>query len=136
MMADSKPILLVDDDCLDVMIAKRTLRNLGVTADLVCVSDGEEALAYLAENDHEMPCIILLDLNMPKMDGFEFLRIVKTDETLKDIPVVVVTNSTSMVEMTKSSELGACGYVVKSMDPKEFRQNLGPISDYCHSSTS
>jgi CheY-like chemotaxis protein len=136
MMADSKPILLVDDDCLDVMIAKRTLRNLGVTADLVCVGDGEEALAYLAEKDHRMPCIILLDLNMPKMNGFEFLQIVKTDETLKDIPVVVVTNSTSMVEMTKSSELGACGYVVKSMDPKEFRQNLGPISDYCHSSTS
>jgi CheY-like chemotaxis protein len=129
-MSDSKPILLVEDDCADVMIVKRTLRDLGVTVDLVCAGDREEAMAYLADKNRQTPCVILLDLNMPKMDGFEFLRAVKTDETLKDIPVLVVTTSGDKRDMAESFELGAAAYVVKSLDYAVFRETMKTIERY------
>jgi CheY-like chemotaxis protein len=129
-MPNSKPILLVEDDDVDVMVVKRTLRDLGVTADLVCTGGGEEALAYLADGSHHMPCVILLDLNMPKMDGFEFLTVVKADETLKNIPVVVVTTSADKHDRAESFERGAAAYVVKCLDYAAFRETFKTIEPY------
>ena len=86
-MQNSKPILLIEDDDVDVMTVKRALKDLKVTNELVPMGDGEEAIEYLKSEGAVKPCIVLLDLNMPKMDGTEFLKIVKEDSALKKIPI-------------------------------------------------
>ena len=83
MMKNLKPILLVEDDSVDAMTVKRALKELNVTNQLVHSIDGEQALEYLKADDNKKPCVILLDLNMPKMNGIEFLQAVKEDEKLK-----------------------------------------------------
>ncbi len=129
-MRNSKPILLVEDDSVDVMTVKRALKDLEVASELVSTGDGEEALAYLKEEENPKPSVILLDLNMPKMNGTEFLKIVKVDERLKKIPVIVLTTSNSEQDIAKSFELGAAGYMVKSVDYKKFMEIIKTIDSY------
>ena len=129
-MQDSKPILLVEDDNVDVMTVRRALKDLQVESQLISACDGEEALEYLRSSDNTKPRIILLDLNMPKMNGTEFLRIVKADETLKKIPVIVLTTSSSEQDIVRSFELGAAGYMVKSVDYKKFIEIIRAINLY------
>ena len=92
-MRSFKPILLAEDDTVDAMTVKRALNDLHITNTLVRVTDGEQALEYLRDSANAEPCVILLDLNMPKMNGVEFLKIAKADDRLKCIPVVVLTTS-------------------------------------------
>jgi CheY-like chemotaxis protein len=108
-MQSSKPILLVEDDSVDVMTVRRALRDLDVANQLVPAGDGEEALEYLRSQRTAKPCVILLDLNMPKMSGTEFLKIIKEDESLRMIPVVVFTTSSNEQDIARSFELGAAG---------------------------
>ena len=129
-MRSSKPILLVEDDTVDVMTVKRALKDLQVTSELVSVGDGEEALAYLRDDGNARPSVILLDLNMPKMNGTEFMRIAKADEALRRIPVIVLTTSNSERDISKSFELGAAGYMVKSVDYKKFIETIKTIDLY------
>ncbi|TKJ37476.1 MAG: two-component system response regulator [Planctomycetes bacterium B3_Pla] len=129
-MQNSKPILLVEDDIVDVMTIRRAMRDLEITRELVPTGDGEEALAYLKNEDNAKPCVILLDLNMPKMNGTEFLRTVKADNMLKKIPVVVLTTSNSERDIVRSFELGAAGYMVKSVDYKKFMEIIRTIDLY------
>ncbi|MHC4074746.1 MAG: response regulator [Planctomycetota bacterium] len=129
-MQNSKPILLVEDDSVDVMTIRRAMRDLEITSELVPTGDGEEALAYLKNEDNAKPCVILLDLNMPKMNGTEFLRTVKADNMLKKIPVVVLTTSNSERDIVRSFELGAAGYMVKSVDYKKFMEIIRTIDLY------
>ncbi len=129
-MKNSKPILLVEDDRVDVMTIRRAMRDLEITSELVPTGDGEEALAYLKNEDNAKPCVILLDLNMPKMNGTEFLRTVKADNMLKKIPVVVLTTSNSERDIVRSFELGAAGYMVKSVDYKKFMEIIRTIDLY------
>jgi len=129
-MRNSKPILLVEDDSVDVMTVKRALNDLEVAGDLIPTGDGEEALAYLRNEGNAKPRVILLDLNMPRMNGTEFLKIVKADESLKKIPVIVLTTSNSEQDITKSFELGAAGYMVKSVDYKKFMEIIKTIDLY------
>ncbi|MDO8206274.1 MAG: response regulator, partial [Gallionella sp.] len=91
MKNSDKPILLVEDDQVDVMTVKRALKEVKVTNPLVNLENGEEALQYLRDPDSVKPCIILLDLNMPIMNGIEFLKVMKHDTLLRRIPVVVLT---------------------------------------------
>lgn len=129
-MRNSKPILLVEDDTVDVMTVKRALKDLQVMSDLVPTGDGEEALAYLRDDGNTKPCVILLDLNMPKMNGTEFMKIVKADEDLRKIPIIVLTTSNSEQDISKSFELGAAGYMVKSVDYKKFMEIIKTIDLY------
>lgn len=117
-------ILLVDDDALEAMIVRRVLRDLALSSELVHVSDGYQALTHLRNEEAELPCLILLDLNMPRMTGQEFLEIIKSDSKLKDIPVVVVTTSQCQEDMTMSFALGATAYVVKSPNYPEFQESM------------
>lgn len=133
-MQPASPLLLVEDDELDLMIAKRSLKELEIANPIVIKRDGEEALAYLLACAGNKPSVVLLDLNMPRLNGFEFLQRIKAHEDLKDIPVVVVTTSTATADIARSFELGACAYVVKSMDSDEFRRNLGRVTSLCHCS--
>jgi CheY-like chemotaxis protein len=129
-MQNSKPILLIEDDDVDVMTVKRALKDLKVTNELVPIGDGEEAIEYLKSESAVKPCIVLLDLNMPKMDGTEFLKIVKADKALKKIPVVILTTSNSDRDVIESFELGAAGYMVKSIDYEKFVETIQTIDRY------
>ena len=129
-MRNSKPILLVEDDTVDVMTVERALKDLRVARELVAIGDGEQALAYLRDDGNAKPCVILLDLNMPKMNGTEFMRIVKADEALRRIPVVVLTTSNSEQDISKSFGLGAAGYMVKSVDYKKFMEIIKTVDRY------
>jgi CheY-like chemotaxis protein len=129
-MADSKPILLVEDDRLDVMAVRRVLKESHVGNELVHAEDGEKALAHLRDGHHERPCVILLDLNMPKMNGFEFLEALRADNALKDIPVVMVTTSPDAKDIRRSLELGAVAYVIKSPTYERFREDMRVIENY------
>jgi CheY-like chemotaxis protein len=123
-------ILLVEDDALDAIILRRAVRELGWTNGLVHITGGHKALAHLKARDCRRPCIILLDLNMPGMTGFEFLELVKADEALQGIPVVVVTTSAEQPDRARSFELGAVAYIVKSPSYHEFRQSLQALRPY------
>jgi len=122
--------LLIEDDDVDVMTVKRAIRDLKVTNQLVSIGDGEEAIEYLRTESTTKPCIILLDLNMPKMDGAEFLKIVKADKALKKIPIVILTTSNSDRDVIESFERGAAGYMVKSVDYEKFVETIRAIDQY------
>jgi len=129
-MQNLQPILLVEDDDVDVMTVERAFKDLQVTNQLVCAGNGEEALEYLKTESNKKPCIILLDLNMPKMNGIEFLKIAKEDEALNNIPVVVLTTSKTEQDVVESFKLGAAGYMVKSVDYRKFVETIRTINLY------
>jgi CheY-like chemotaxis protein len=129
-MRDSKPILLVEDDSVDVMTVKRALRDVHVTNQLIHTGNGEEALDYLKNENNRKPYVILLDLNMPKMNGIEFLKTIKSDEVLKKIPVVVLTTSKDEHDIAESFKLGVAGYMVKSVDYESSVETIRTIVLY------
>ncbi len=129
-MRNSKPILLVEDDSIDAMTVKRSLKDLNVTNPLVHKINGEEALEYLRDEGNGRPCVILLDLNMPKMNGIELLKIIKNDEKLKCIPTVVLTTSQEQQDKIESFKLSVAGYMVKSVDYKKFVETIRTINLY------
>jgi CheY-like chemotaxis protein len=129
-MQTLKPILLVEDDSVDIMTVRRAFKDLNVANELVATGDGEEALDYLQHRAETKPCIILLDLNMPRMGGMEFMEIAKADESLKSIPIIVFTTSNTEQDLTRSFELGAAGYMVKSVDYSRFLQTIRTIDSY------
>lgn len=129
-MRSSKPILLVEDDQVDAMTVKRALKEIKVTNRLDIVNDGEEALTFLKNSENKKPGIILLDLNMPKMNGIEFLQIAKKDESLKKIPVVVLTTSKGDQDKVDSFNLGVAGYMIKPVDYRKFVEVVRTIDLY------
>ncbi|MHC4664478.1 MAG: response regulator [Planctomycetota bacterium] len=129
-MQNLKPILLVEDDRVDAMTFKRTLGELGIKNPVVHSVNGEEALAHLKADGNEEPCFIFLDLNMPRMNGIEFLKIVKADEALKRIPVIVLTTSDNEKDIIESFEFGVAGYMVKPADYKRFVEVIRTINLY------
>ena len=129
-MQHSKSILLVEDDHTDVIIVKRAMKELEITNKLVHASDGKEALEYLQNGGGKKAGIILLDLNMPRMGGLEFLAIAKANEELKDIPVVVLTTSTNKRDIVESFRLGVVGYMVKPIDYSKFVDTIRAIDHY------
>lgn len=125
-----KPILLVEDDKVDTMTVKRALKEIQVPNQLKLAANGEEALEYLQNPENELPVVILLDLNMPKMNGIEFLRIMKQDSEMKKIPVVVLTTSQEQQDKFDSYSLGVAGYVHKPVDYDQFVDAMRIISQY------
>ena len=133
-MQKLKPILLVEDDSVDAMTVKRAMRDLQVNHSVIHSVNGEEAMKYLTSPDMEKPFVILLDLNMPKMNGIEFLKVMKTYPELKTIPVIVLTTSKERRDVLDSFELGASGYMVKPVDYSKFVEILRRIFTYWDSS--
>jgi CheY-like chemotaxis protein len=129
-----KRILLVEDDPRDVELTLEALseNNLGNAVDVV--GDGEKALDYLYHRGEfegrtgDTPAVILLDLKLPKVDGREVLRVIKADESMRTIPVVVLTSSREERDLAEMYKMGANAYVVKPVDFHEFVdavRNLG-----------
>jgi CheY-like chemotaxis protein len=119
-------ILMVEDDPKDVELTLTALEDYNLANEVVVTGDGEEALDYLyyrgkwASRPHENPAVMLLDLKLPKIDGLEVLKQVKTDENLHLIPVVVLTSSREEKDLVTSYRLGVNAYVVKPVDFHEF----------------
>ena len=129
-MRDGRPVLLVEDDTIDAMTVQRAFRDLKVTNSLAHTLNGEEALAYLTEEGNERPCVILLDLNMPKMNGLEFLRHIKADPELRKIPAIVLTTSNEERDIVASFKLSVAGYIVKPVDYQKFVEAVRTIDLY------
>ena len=129
-MKTRRPILVVDDDKIDVMTIERALKEIKVSNRIETASNGEEALSILRSPAHEHPCLILLDLNMPKMNGLEFLKEFKQDENLKKIPVVILTTSREERDKVESFNNGIAGYMVKPVDYKQFVDVMKTIDLY------
>src|SRR6516225_8380584 len=121
-MPDIARILLVEDDPRDVELTMTALEEYNLGNEVVVASDGEEALDYLyhrgkfQRRSGENPAVLLLDLKLPKVNGLEVLEAIRADDTLKLIPVVVLTSSREEQDMVKSYKLGVNGYVVKPVD--------------------
>jgi CheY-like chemotaxis protein len=119
-------ILMVEDDAKDVELSLTALEDYNLVNEVVVAHDGEEALDYLycrgefRTRGGENPAVILLDLKLPKVDGLEVLKQIKSDEKLKLIPVVVLTSSKEEKDMVASYKLGVNAYVVKPVDFHEF----------------
>jgi len=113
------------------MTVKRALKDLNIINQLIRTTNGEEALDYLKSESNDSPCVILLDLNMPKMNGIEFLKIIKVDEVLKEIPIIALTTSKEEVDVKETFKLGVADYIVKPVDYKKFVEALGPINQFC-----
>lgn len=129
-MNNRNPILLVEDDRIDAMTVKRALKELNVTNRVEHAKNGEEAIAYLEQCDHDKPCIILLDLNMPKMNGLEFLNVVKQDEKYSMIPVIVLTTSSDDHDRIESFRQNVAGYMIKPVDYMQFVDTMRTIQLY------
>jgi CheY-like chemotaxis protein len=130
MKATCKAIFLVEDDQVDAMTVRRALKELHVINRLEHVENGEEALAYLCNPASERPCLILLDLNMPVMNGIEFLQAVKAAPELKRIPVVVLTTSDEQKDKVETFDLGVAGYMRKPVDYRQFVEIIRTIDAY------
>lgn len=129
-MKDDKSILLVEDDKIDIMTLKRVFKKIQVKNPLFVCRDGEEALQWLQSHKKNRPGLILLDLNMPRMNGLEFLKVIKQDASLKIIPIVVLTTSTDTTDLEKSYQSNIAGYMQKSINHDEYIQTIGSIRDY------
>ncbi len=130
MKINNKPILLVEDDHVDVMTILRALKEIHVVNPVVSMENGEAALDYLRNPASERPCIILLDLNMPIMNGIEFLQMIKHDAELKRIPVIVLTTSEEQQDKVHSFDLGVAGYMAKPVDYRRFVEMMRSIDLY------
>ena len=130
MKVTCKSIMLVEDDQVDTMTVRRALKELHVMNPLQHVENGEEALNFLRNPANPRPCLILLDLNMPIMGGIEFLQIAKKDESLKGIPVVVLTTSEEQEDKVESFQLGVAGYMRKPVDYPHFVETIRAIDAY------
>lgn len=130
MKNNSKPILLVEDDRVDVMTILRVLKEINVVNPVVNMEHGEAALEHLRDPASVRPCIILLDLNMPIMNGIEFLQLVKQDPALRGIPVIVLTTSEEQQDKLRSFDLGVAGYMAKPVDYRRFVEIMRSIDLY------
>jgi CheY-like chemotaxis protein len=132
-MDESKRILLVEDDPKDVELTLTALEENRVANEVVVVRDGEEALDYLRRTGsfrmrgEGNPILILLDLKLPKVDGLQVLRAVKSDPGLKTIPVVMLTSSREEADIAGSYNDGANAYVVKPVEFNEFTNAIKTV---------
>ena len=133
-MADLIEVLLVEDDPGDILMTKEAFEDNKVKNNLNVVSDGVDAMAFLRKEGKfaaaPNPDLILLDLNLPRMDGREVLAAIKADERLRHIPVVVLTTSGSHEDVVGSYRLHANAYVTKPVDFEQFIRVVRQIDDF------
>lgn len=122
-------ILLIEDDMIEVMKLNRTISSLELNHKITEANNGEEALKILQKKD-ELPDIILLDLNMPKINGIEFLSILKKDDVLKYIPTIILTTSSNQKDLLECYKIGIAGYVLKPLKYEEYVSKIEKLLAY------
>lgn len=127
-------ILLVEDNPGDARLAKEALRESSIKNNLYMVDDGEKALDFLYKRGNfksaPHPDLVLLDLNLPRISGHQILALIKTEDTLRKIPIVVLTMSSSQKDIEESYNLNANCYVTKPLDLNEFIEVFERIQNF------
>lgn len=135
-MTNAGYVLLADDNASDAELTTRALDLGGIGRNVVWVQDGEAALDYLlrkglyAQRPAGNPCLMLLDLHMPKVDGLDVLARIKSDPLLRPIPIVVMSSSDEEADMARSYEKHANSYIVKPVDFKLFTEQVSMLGQY------
>jgi len=128
-----KRILLAEDNENDIELTLAALQEYRLSNEVTVVRDGAEALDYIyhrgdfANRDKGLPCVVLLDLKMPRVDGLEVLRQIKADPALRRIPVVMLTSSREEKDLIESYDLGVNAFVVKPVDFEQFLQAIRAV---------
>lgn len=122
-------ILFIEDDIIEGMKFNRVLKTLNINHRLVEAANGEEALNILRKKEI-IPDIILLDLNMPKLNGIEFLRILKNDQYLKQIPTIIFTTSNNHRDILECYKIGIAGYIIKPLKYEDYQSIVKKTLDY------
>ncbi|NNE76276.1 MAG: response regulator [Pricia sp.] len=122
-------ILMIEDDKIEKMKVERTMASLGLHHTIREANNGEEALEIL-KGSERLADIILLDLHMPKLNGVEFLQILKNDDKLKYLPVIIVTTSANYKDVKRCYEIGIAGYITKPLKYEEYVEKLKIVLDY------
>lgn len=136
MNAEVKKILIVDDSSKDVELAIAALAEKNLANEVAIAEDGEEALDYLyhrgkfSKREKGNPAVILLDIKMPKMNGIEVLKHIRSSTELKLIPVIMVTSSREERDLVESYKLGANSYVVKPVDIAQFMDAIKTLGQF------
>ena len=125
----SLTVLLIEDDQIEVMKLKRSIQKLGLDHNIVEAQNGEEALHQLTSGA-VLPDIIFLDLNMPKISGLEFLKILKKDAKLKYIPTIILTTSGNRNDVLACYEVGIAGYILKPLKYDEYMEKINRTLQY------
>ncbi len=133
----SQMILLIEDNQTDIGLAKRAFEKCNIHNELIVMEDGQDALDFLFGNnscagavDGELPRLILLDLKMPRIGGFDVLRRIRGDARTSRIPVVILTSSGEEEDVAAAFDLGANSYIRKPVDFKKFSEAIQNISFY------
>ena len=121
-------ILFIEDDMIETMKLQRTVSKFGYHHHIREAKNGEEAMQMLI--DGFTPDIILLDLNMPRMNGIEFLSKLKADERLKFIPAIILTTSENRSDLQKCFEIGIAGYLIKPLRYEDYETKIKKVFDY------
>ena len=136
-MLNQVEVLLVEDNVHDAEMTIRALRKVNLANNLVHVKDGEEALEFIFaqgkfadRQPSDLPKVILLDIKMPKVDGIEVLKQLKSHESSKAIPVVIMTSSKEEQDIINSYQLGVNSYVVKPVDFEGFARAVSQLGMY------
>ena len=136
MSTDSTVILLAEDNADDVALTQRALKKANIANELAVVSDGQEALDYLfSKGEYEgrplpTPCLVLLDLNMPKVNGLQVLESIRADERTKLTPIVILTTSREERDLVEGYRLGANSYIRKPVDFSQFAEAIRQLGLY------
>jgi two-component system response regulator len=127
-------VLLAEDNDNEIVLMRESLKRASVSIDLRTVDDGEKCMAFLRKQgdyvDAPTPHLLLLDLNMPRMDGREVLAAIHADETLRHLPVVILTTSADEREVLKLYKLGCNSYILKPVDFNQFLRVTRLLADY------
>ena len=128
-MSEDLKILLIEDDAIEVMKLKRVISTLKLKHTIVEAHNGEVALDIL-KNKCKLPDIILLDLNMPKISGIEFLEILKKDEALKFLPTIILTTSSNQKDLLSCFKIGVAGYILKPLKYDDYFYKIEKLLSY------
>ncbi|MGY5354729.1 response regulator [Wenyingzhuangia sp. IMCC45467] len=128
-MNTSLKILLIEDDAIEVMKFNRAVSSLKLSHKVVTAENGEAGLKVLEQKDR-LPNIILLDLNMPKINGIEFLSILKKDSELRHIPTVILSTSSNQKDLLECYKIGVSGYVLKPLKYEDYVTKIEKLLSY------
>lgn len=122
-------ILLIEDDMIETMKLQRTVSKIQMNHKIIEAKNGEEAL-HILRSENIIPDIILLDLNMPRMSGIEFLSVLKSDDVLKYLPTIVLTTSENRADLLECYKIGIAGYIIKPLKYEAYELKLQKVLDY------
>ncbi len=123
-------VLLIEDDEVDVMNVERSFKKNKIQHRLRHAADGIDALELLRSNIADLPQVILLDINMPRMGGLEFLQELRADPTLKSITVFIMSTSSNSFDKENAYQYNVAGYIVKPLSAESFNQSIAKLAAF------